>query len=62
MTNKSGDKVAFIVEYEGGRAARFSMDKDRLLRRDHVARIIAGERQRDGEIPKGKILSVKRET
>ena len=51
----------FVVEYEDGRTARIQIDRYTLSRGDYVARFVAMERQQDGDIPEGKIISVKRD-
>ena len=60
MPKLSSDRISFIAEYEDGGTATFSIDKWTLQKGDHVAVIIAGERQRAGHIPKGKIKQVRR--
>ena len=61
MARKQQDQgTRFIVEYEDGRTASITIDRSTLRSGDHVARIVAGERQRGGEIPDGEIKSVRR--
>jgi hypothetical protein len=48
------------TEQLGGRTELFNIDKFTLRSGDHIARIIAGERQSGGQLPAGKIASVKR--
>jgi hypothetical protein len=57
---KTSDDVVFVATYDDGRSEWFNIDKFTLRSGDHVARIIAGERQRGGQLPAGKIASVKR--
>lgn len=54
--------VPFVVEYEDGRTAFMLIDPFTLSRGDHVARIIAVERQGEGKLPVGQISNVKRIT
>ena len=54
------DRVQFVVEYEDGRHALMWIDRWTLNQGDHVAPIVAREKQEAGEIPEGKIESVKR--
>ena len=56
----SEHRITFIATYEDGEELAFSIDKFTLRGGDHVARIIAAERQRTGELPPVKIVSVKR--
>ena len=60
MANEQNNRVTFIATYEDGRQLSFTVDKFTLTGGDYVARIIAGERQRAGELPEGKIMSVAR--
>ena len=60
MAAKKAEGILFSVEYEDGRTARMTIDRHTLRNGDHVARIIAGERQRAGKIPEGKIKGVRR--
>jgi hypothetical protein len=57
---KDSGMVRFIVELEDGSTHLMSIDKFTLRSGDHVARIIASEHQQGGQIPPGKIKSVKR--
>jgi hypothetical protein len=52
--------VIFVVEYEDGRTAEFSIDRWTLSLGDYAARIIARERQEKGDLPPGVIRVVKR--
>ena len=53
-------RVMFVVEYEDGRTAEFSIDRLTLSLGDYVARIIARERQEKGDLPSGEIRAVRR--
>lgn len=55
-------KIAFIVDYEDGRTARFYVSQWDVASGDDVVRIIAAERQREGSLPQGTISGFKRET
>jgi hypothetical protein len=57
MAKKNSDVVA---TYDDGRSEWFNIDKFTLRSGDHVARIIAAERQSGGQLPAGKITSIKR--
>ena len=50
----------FAVNYEDGRTAYITISPKVLAAGDHVARLVARERQMKGEIPEGDIASVKR--
>jgi hypothetical protein len=54
------NRVMFVVEYEDGRTAEFSIDPWTLSLGDYAARIIARERQEKGDLPPGVIRVVKR--
>jgi hypothetical protein len=61
MANKkSSFDIAFVATYDDSRTEWFSIDKFTLRSGDHVAIVIAGEWQRGGRLPAGKIVSVKR--
>lgn len=55
------EKVAFAVEYEDGRTARMFVSQWDVRSGDDAIGIIAGDRQREGSLPKGKIKKFKRE-
>jgi len=57
---RKNDGIAFIVEYEDGRTAHMTIDRWTLRTGDHVAIVVAGEQQRGGRLPAGKIARVKR--
>jgi hypothetical protein len=57
---KKNDDVVFVATYHDGRSEWFNIDKFTLRSGDHVARIIARERQTGGQLPAGKIVSVAR--
>jgi hypothetical protein len=59
MTKKNFD-VAFVATYDDGRSELFNIDKFTLRSGDGIAKSIAGEWQRGGRLPAGKIVSVKR--
>ena len=52
--------IMFAVNYENGGTAYITISPNRLRDGDHLARVIAEERQAKGEIPEGKIATVKR--
>ena len=60
MASEQNNRVTFIATFEDGRQLSFTVDKFTLTGGDYVARIIAGERQKAGELPPGKIMSVAR--
>jgi hypothetical protein len=49
------NRVMFVVEYEDGRTAEFSIDQWTLSLGDYAARIIARERQEKTNLPPGEI-------
>ena len=53
--------VPFIAEYEDGSKGYFDIDLTTLRNGEHIARMIASEKQRDGHLPAGKILRVRRD-
>ena len=53
-------KIGFVATFEDGQKAHFDIDRFTLRGGDHLARFIAGERQREGRLPEGKIVSVQR--
>ncbi len=57
---KRDTNIMFAVNLEGGRTAYITVSPKLLGPGDHVARIVARERQDKGEIPEGEIASVKR--
>src|SRR5215831_8814550 len=60
MAARKPDDVAFVAEYADGSTVIFWIDRSSLRAGDHVARIIADERQREGEMREGAIVTVKR--
>jgi hypothetical protein len=60
MAARKPEDVAFAAEYADGSTEIFWIDPSSLRAGDHVARIIADERQREGEMREGAIVSVKR--
>ena len=56
----SNDRIEFIVRYLNGGEARIWIPRWNLQQGDHVAQLIAGEKQRAGEIPDGEIDFVTR--
>ena len=50
----------FIVEFEDGTRDYFFIEATTLRTGDHVARIVAGNRQAEGKLPKKPIKSVTR--
>ena len=61
MAKRANDDVRFEAVYEDGRTFYFSIDSGTLRSGDHVARIIARERQASGELPAGHIANVRRD-
>jgi uncharacterized membrane protein len=57
---KRDTNIMFAVHYEDGRTAYITISPKVLGAGDHVARSVARERQAKGEIPEGKVTSVKR--
>jgi hypothetical protein len=53
------NRVTFVLEYEDGRTAEFSIDRWILGLGDYAARIIARERQEKGDLPPGVIRTVR---
>jgi hypothetical protein len=62
MRTWSGNRhsVMFAAQYRDGRVAYFVVDNHGPASGDHLAAMIANERQGNGEIPAGEIASVKR--
>jgi hypothetical protein len=62
MRTWSGNRhsVMFAAQYRDGRVAYFVVDNHGPASGDHLAAMIANERQGKGEIPAGEIASVKR--
>jgi hypothetical protein len=52
--------IHFIVEYADGSSARMTIDGS-LLDEGDVSRVIAAKRQQVGELPEGKIKSIRRD-
>jgi hypothetical protein len=57
---KPSEGIAFIVRMNTGTEYRLLIDTFTLRSGDHVARVIAKEHQRLGQIPKGEITEVRR--
>jgi hypothetical protein len=57
---KRDTNIMFAVNFEDGRTAYITINPKLLEPGDHVARIVARQRQDKGEIPAGEIASVKR--
>jgi hypothetical protein len=53
------NRVMFVIEYEDGRTAEFSIDQWTLSLGDYAARIIARERQEKGDLPPGEIRGIR---
>jgi hypothetical protein len=53
--------ITFVVLYDDGRTAGMSISRRHLRSGEHVARLLAREKQRAGELPKGKIVDVRRQ-
>ena len=60
MAKKKSGYVTFKVLFEDGTTAWVSIDQFTLRTGDHIARIVAGEWQRDGRLPDKPIKTVKR--
>jgi hypothetical protein len=60
MSRKRREDIAFIVKLDDGSEHRMTIDPYTLKSGDHVARIVVGEQQRAGRIPKGQIVNVRR--
>jgi hypothetical protein len=56
----TSNRVMFVVQYEDGTTAEFSIDRWTLSLGDYAARIIARERQEKGDLPPGQIRAVRR--
>jgi hypothetical protein len=56
----SSNRVMFVIEYEDGRTAEFSIDRWTLSLGEYAARIVAREQQQKGDLPPGEISSVRR--
>ena len=54
------DRVRFVAEYEDGGICEFSIDRWTLSLGEYAARIIALEWQERGDLPAGRIKSVRR--
>jgi len=57
---KKPDYIRFEAVYEDGSIHGFNIPSYSIQSTDSVARLIAGERQRDGTLPEGKIKDVRR--
>jgi hypothetical protein len=57
---KRDPSVMFAITYDDGRTAYITIDPNTLKAGDHVARVVAAERQEKGELPEGKIVGTKR--
>jgi hypothetical protein len=53
--------ITFMVTYDDGRTAGMSIRRGHLRPGDHVPRLIAREKQSAGELPKGKIVDIRRQ-
>jgi hypothetical protein len=53
--------ITFVVMYEDGRTAGMIIRRGHLRPGNHVPRLIAREKQRAGELPKGKIVDIRRQ-
>jgi hypothetical protein len=60
MSIKQPSRVGFVVEYKDGKRRHISINRYALLSGDHLARIVAREKQRDGTLPQGDIATIKR--
>ena len=57
---KRDTNIMFAVNFKDGRTAYMTISPKVLEQGEHVARVVARERQGQGEIPEGEIVSVKR--
>jgi hypothetical protein len=57
---RKNDDVEFIITFDDDTTDFMTIDRYTLASGDHVARIIAGERQSGGPIPNKPIKSVRR--
>ena len=57
---KRDANIMFAINFQDGRTAYITVSPKLLEAGDHVARVVARERQDKGEIPEGEIASVKR--
>jgi len=60
MNEKPTNRIEFVAEYVDGNIAEFTVNRWSLRPGDHVARIIAMERQITGELPPGEVKAVRR--
>ena len=60
MTKGKSVGVTFEVLFEDGTTDWIEIDQSSLRTGDHIARIVAGEWQRDGRLPDKPIKAVKR--
>ena len=58
---KKSGIIRFAAIYEDGKKAKFSIDTFTLRSGDRIAIVVAGERQRAGQLPSGRIVRVERE-
>jgi len=58
--NHQDRRVTFVVDYEDGSTAEFSIDGWTLSLGDYAAMLIARERQEKGDLPPGEIKTVRR--
>jgi hypothetical protein len=54
-------RIVFIAEYDDGSKQQFQIDRWALKSGEHVAWLVAGERQRDGFLKAGEIIRVYRD-
>jgi hypothetical protein len=54
------DDIRFEVEFEDGQRVGIMIAPDTLAPGEHVARIVAEERQRAGDLPPSRIVAVRR--
>jgi hypothetical protein len=52
--------IRFEVEFEDGQRLSIVIDRNTLAPGEHVARIVAEERQRAGDLPPSRIVAVRR--
>jgi hypothetical protein len=60
MAKKKSDTIRFIAIYDDGNTAPFEVDTFTLRGGDYIARVIAGEMQRGGQLRAGQIVRIER--
>lgn len=57
---KRDTNVMFAVNYEDGETSYITINPNQLKHGDQIARTVALERQKKGELPQGTIAAIKR--